>query len=133
MPLILEGRHSDITRMTRLEIKRRHLGWTIFQLAWRSGVSTQTIKKHEQGVRNTYTFETVQKLTNAFCIAPSELVRGTQDIWEGGGTFWRKRLHLFDRWEEILSPLTYVTPIRTIPTATTSSNRHYWTSTFTIR
>lgn len=95
---------SDITRMTRLEIKRRHQGWTIYQLAWRSEVSTQTIKKHEQGIRNTYTSETVQKLTNTLGIETEELVRGARDIWEGGGTLWRKHPRHFDRWEEIVIP-----------------------------
>ncbi len=93
------GISLPITRMTRLEIKRRHQELTIYQLAWRSGVSEQTIKKHEQGVRNTYIYDTIYKLRDALGIEQSDLVRGKGDIWEGGGKVWWRR---FDgTWVEI--------------------------------
>jgi len=77
-----EGLELYIPRMTRLEIARRHKGYSIEELARESRVSGQTIKKHEQGIRDIYTYKTIYKLRDVLGVEQSYLVWGKMDIWD---------------------------------------------------
>ena len=121
---------DDISRMTRLQIKRLHLGWSRTDLALRSGISIQTIMKHEGGIRDVYVTQTILKLIGALGVEQNYLVRGYRDIWEGDGKLWRKHLRSFDRWEEIIIRPSNESPIfRSIPTRATGWSINYdWTT-----
>jgi len=98
MPLIMGGSHRIIIRMTRLQISRLHLGWSIVDLAIRSGISVETIEKHEKGVRNRYAYDTIRELTRVLGAQHGYLAQNAQDIWEGDSRFWRKQ---HDGWLEV--------------------------------
>ncbi len=123
MPLITSG--TVIPRMTRLQIYRLHKGWTRYGLAYRSGISVQTIEKHEEGIRNGYMIQTIAELIGALGVEQNDLVRGNCDIWEGDGKVWCRR---YGGWDEIRISRTirsaYTTDWSSPITTSTSRN---WT------
>lgn len=66
-------------KLARLEEYRNRRGLSVSQLAQKSGVSEQTIRRAEHG--KNVTWPTVHSLANALAVLPQTLL-GQVDVWE---------------------------------------------------